>query len=218
LILAEVPTNPPKFGPSDEPPKLGVDGRIVEGIISTYNADGVVNISPMGPIVDDSLDRLWLRPFRTSTTFQNLKREGAGVFHITDDVELFAQAAVGQPDPLPRLVPAKRVRGAIIADACRWFAFEIELLDDSAERTSIVARVVDRGVIRDFLGFNRAKHAVIEAAILATRVHLIDVDELRIEFERLAVPIQKTGAAAECGAFEFLRNYVNAAITRDSSV
>ena len=195
------------------PPALGAEGRILEGIVTTLNADGSPNISPMGPIVDDALDRLWLRPFQTSTTYQNLKRTGAGVFHLTDDVELFAQAAVGQPDPLPRLRPAENITGVILANACRWFAFKIESLDDSAERTSIVARVIDRGVQRDFLGFNRAKHAVHEAAILATRLHLIDAAEIQAEFARLAIPIEKTGAAAEHRAFNFLQDYVKQSAT-----
>jgi uncharacterized protein len=194
---------------NNSPPELGAEGRILEGIVTTINADGSPNISPMGPIADDALDRFWLRPFQTSTTYQNLKRTGAGVFHLTDDVEIFAQAAIGQPDPLPSLRRAEKIDGVILADACRWFAFEIESLDDSAERTNIVARVIDRGVERDFLAFNRAKHAVLEAAILATRLHLLDPAEIQAEFARLATPIEKTGAAAEHRAFNFLRDYVN---------
>ncbi len=196
-----------------KPPLVGAEGRILEGIVTTLNADGSPNISPMGPIVDEALDLLWLRPFQTSTTYQNLKRTGAGVFHLTDDVELFAQAAVGQPNPLPRLRPAEKIDGVILADACRWFAFEIESLDDSADRTSIVARVIDRGVQRDFLGFNRAKHAVLEAAILATRLHLLDAAEIQAELDRIEVPIKKTGAAAEHRAFNFLREYVKQSVS-----
>ena len=198
---------------SPPPPTLGADGRILEGIVTTHNADGSVNISPMGPIVDHALDRLWLRPFQTSTTYQNLKRMRVGVFHLTDDIELFAQAAVGQPDPLPELIPATAIHGSIIATACRWFAFEVESLDDSQERTSIVARGVERGTLRDFLGFNRAKHAVIEAAILATRVHLLPADELRTELARLAPLVEKTGSAPEHRAFNFLRDYIARATT-----
>ena len=198
--------------PPAAPPTLGAEGRILEGIVTTLNANGSANISPMGPIVDDSLDRLWLRPFRTSTTYQNLRRAPVGVFHVTDDVELLAAAAIGRPDPLPRLVQVEKIDGVILADACRWYAFETELLDDAAERTNIVARVIDRGVLRDFFGFNRAKHAVLEAAILATRVHLIDAREIQAEFDRLSIPIQKTGAAAEHRAFSFLRQYIERAI------
>jgi hypothetical protein len=197
--------------PPSMPPTLGAEGRILEGIVTTLNADGAPNISPMGPIVDDALDRLWLRPFQTSTTYQNLKRTGLGVFHITDDVELLAQSAVGQPSPLPRLVPRDNGKRFILADACRWYAFEVESLDDSAERTNIVARVVDRGVLREFSGFNRAKHAVVEAAILATRLHLLDSATIAAELDRLEVVVQKTGAAAEHRAMKSLREYVQQA-------
>lgn len=198
--------------PADEtprtPPTLGEDGRIVEGIVTTLNADGGVNVSPMGPIVDGSLDRLWLRPFQTSTTYRNLKRTSRGVFHVTDDVELLAQAAVGQPAPLPRLTATPVGDAIILADACRWYAFEIESLDDAEERTSIVAKVTDRGVLREFLGFNRAQHAVLEAAILATRVHLTGAAAVLAEYDRLQVTIDKTGAAAEQRAMAFLRSHV----------
>src|SRR5688500_4968877 len=166
----------PDRSPSAPPPKLGAEGRILEGIVTTLNADGSPNISPMGPIVDDVLDRLWLRPFQTSTTYQNLKRHGCGVFHITDDAELLAQSAVRQLTAMPRLLPFGNGKSVILADACRWYAFEVESLDDSTERTSMVARVVDRGQLREFLGFNRAKHAVVEAAILATRIQLLDAE------------------------------------------
>lgn len=193
------------------PPTLGADGRILEGIVTTRSADGSVNVSPMGPIVDDALDRLWLRPFQTSTTYRNLKRTGRGVFHVTDDVELLAQAAVGEPSPLPRFTRSPSGDNLILADACRWYAFEIESLDDAAERTSIVARVTDRGTMREFLGFNRAKHAVLEAAILATRLHLLGAQEVLAEFDRLQVAVDKTGAAAEQRAMAFLRGHVTGA-------
>jgi hypothetical protein len=189
-------------------PQLGADGRIVEGIVTTLHPDGGANISPMGPIVDEPLTHLWLRPFRTSTTYQNLKRTGQGVFHVTDDVLLLARAAVGEIDPPPPTQPAGAVDGLILADCCRWYAFEVESLADADERTTIVARVVDRGVRREFLGFNRAKHAVVEAAVLATRVHILDPCEIIAEFDRLAPLVAKTGAAAEHEAFAFLRQHI----------
>jgi hypothetical protein len=181
---------------------------ILEGIVTTRNADRSVNISPMGPRVDPSMDRLVLRPYQTSTTYQNLKRTGVGVLHVTDDVLLLAQAAVGQPDPAPAMFDAATIDGAILADACRWYAFRVENLDDRQERTEIVARVVDRGTIREFFGFNRAKHAVVEAAILATRTAFLPPDEIRRDFERLAVLVDKTGGPREHEGFEFLKQFI----------
>ena len=184
---------------------------ILEGILTTLSESGEVNIAPMGPIVDEAMTRVVLRPFTSSTSYQNLKRSGEGVFHVTDDVELLAQAAVGKPSTMPKMTPAARVRGVILEGACRWYALRVESLDDSEQRTTIVARVVDSGRLRDFFGFNRAKHAVIEAAILATRIHLAGRDAVLVEFERLRAPVEKTGGEAEKRAFEFLTHYVRAA-------
>jgi hypothetical protein len=183
-------------------------GKLLEGIVTTLNVDRQPNIAPMGPIVDANFERLLLRPFRTSATYRNLKHSGEGVLHVTDDVELFAHTAVGSMDPLPRLEPAASVRGVILTDACRWYAFRVESLDDRQERTSIVANVVDRGSLRDFFGFNRAKHAVIEAAILATRIGIVDASTIYDEFSRLAAPVEKTGGEQETRAFQFLRQFV----------
>lgn len=177
---------------------------ILEGIVTTHNADGSANISPMGPRVELPIARLLLKPYQTSTTYQNLKCHGEGVFHITDDVELLARAAVGTPDPLPELTPAAAVQGSIIASACRWYAFRVVALDDRQQRTEIVCDVVDHGHLRDFLGFNRARHAVIEAAILATRVEFLPREQILSEWDRLAPLVDKTGGPAEHRAFNFL--------------
>ncbi len=187
---------------------------ILEGIVTTLNDDLTVNISPMGPEVDESMSRLVFKPYRTSTTYQNLKRNGQGVFHVTDDVELLAHAAVGTVDPLPRLCDAKAVEGKILAGACRWYAFRVQSLDDCQERTEIVCQVVDWGRLRDFWGFNRGKHAVVEAAVLATRTGFLPAAEILAQFERLRGLVQKTGGPAEHRAFEFLENFVKAQCTK----
>jgi hypothetical protein len=181
---------------------------ILEGIVTTLNADGDVNISPMGPIVDLDMRRLIFRPYPTSRTFTNLKRNGQGVFHVTDDVELLARAAVGTVSPLPPLLVPTRIDGRILADACRWYAFRIRSCDETSERAEMIAEVVEEGRIREFFGFNRGKHAVVEAAILATRVRFLPREEILREFDRLKVLVNKTGGPQEQLAFEFLEQYV----------
>jgi uncharacterized protein len=190
---------------------------ILEGIVTTLNLRGEPNISPMGPIVEPAMARLTLRPFQTSTTYRNLKRTGQGVFHVTDDVELLARAAIGRWDSLPAVIPADSVEGVILADACRWYAFRVSQLDDSQERTTIACEVVEHGRIRDFFGFNRAKHAVLEAAILATRVEILDPREIREEFRRLKVPVEKTAGDQERRAFALLEEYLEGVLeSRDA--
>src|SRR5260370_37191263 len=102
---------------------------ILEGIVTTLGPDGTVNIAPMGPRVDAGMKRFLLRPYRTAQTYGNLKAHGEGVFHVTDDVLLLAKAAIGSVEPAPALVPASRVRGFILQDACRYYQFTVSALD-----------------------------------------------------------------------------------------
>lgn len=181
---------------------------ILEGIVTTLSSDGVVNVAPMGPLVDAAMRRLVLRPFQTSTTYQNLKQKGEGVLHVTDDVELLARAAIGRLETLPEMVSAEGVSVLRLADTCRWYSFRVSQIDDRRERTIIDADVVASGRVRDFFGFNRAKHAVVEAAILATRKHLLGAAEIAADFARLRVLVNKTGGGQELRAFSLLAAYV----------
>jgi len=184
---------------------------ILEGIVTTLGPDGTLNVAPMGPIVPDdgSLDSFVLRPFRTAQTYRNLTAYPEGVLHITDDVLLLARAAVGTLEELPPTIPAEVIRGRILADCCRFFEFRITSRDDSAERSRLLATVVRSGRVRDFFGLNRAMSAVVEAAILATRLHLLPREEIEAEYRKLAVIVDKTGGPRERDAFALLRAYVS---------
>jgi hypothetical protein len=181
---------------------------ILEGLVTTTNADGTPHLAPMGPRVEPDLQHFLLRPFPTSNTYQNLLQHGEGVLHITDDALLVAKAAVGAVNPMPALRPAEEVRGWVLADACRFFEFRVRSIDATEPRVKIDCEVVHRGTHREFFGFNRAKHAVLEAAILATRLHLLPRDEVDAEFRKLRVVVDKTGGANELEAMRFLEEYV----------
>ena len=180
---------------------------ILEGLVTTRAESGGPHLAPMGPRVAPDFARFTLKPFATSTTYQNLKRHPEGVFHVTDDVLLIARAAVGKAVPFPDCVRAEVIRGARLADCCRAFEFRVIDVDDSRERVELQCEVVHVTRVRDFFGFNRAKHAVIEAAVLATRLHLLPADEIEVEFARLQIPVAKTGGEREVAAFTFLDDY-----------
>jgi hypothetical protein len=177
---------------------------ILEGLVTTTDPHGAPHLAPMGPIVDAGLTTLLLRPFPTSNTYQNLVRHGEGVFHITDDARLIAYAAVGAVKEMPPTNPATAVAGFVLRDACRAFEYRVKSIDASRERVHITAGVVQRHSLREFLGFNRAKHAVIEAAILATRFHLLPADEIAAEYKKLRMIVDKTGGDAEHEAMAML--------------
>jgi hypothetical protein len=181
---------------------------VIEGIVTTIGADGQVNIAPMGPKVDRQFRTLRLRPFKTSQTYLNLKHHPEGVFHVVDDVLLLAQAAIGRIEPQPMMLMSDHVWGYILRDACRFYAFKVENIDDSADRAEIDVTIVWDGRIRDHFGFNRAMHAVLEACILATRVHMLPKADILTELGRLAPLVEKTGGERERVAFQFVENYI----------
>ncbi len=184
---------------------------ILEGIVTTLSSEGLLNIAPMGPKIGPNLSMTTfeLRPYRTSTTYQNLKARGEGVFHVTDDVLLLAQTAIGeQITPAPELHPAHLVTGWILDGACRYYEFRVTHVDDSDDRARFSVETVAEGRLRDFLGFNRARHAVVEAAILATRTAFLPRAEIQNELDRLAVIVAKTGGPAEDAAIRLLRGHV----------
>jgi uncharacterized protein len=187
---------------------FGASFMILEGIVTTIGSDGAVNIAPMGPTVDAAMERFVLRPFPTAQTYLNLRHHGEGVLHVTDDVLLLAKAAVGRVEPPPPLMPASKVRGFILTDACRYYEFRVEHFDTSRQRVHIEAQVVHAGRLRDVFGFNRAKHAVLEAAILATRTHLVPLAEIEAEYRKLGVIVGKTGGCQEQEAFDFLQKQI----------
>lgn len=191
------------------------DEPILEGIVVTLGEGGAPNIAPMGPRVDRDISRLVLRPFQTSQTYRNLKQTGCGVFHVTDDVDLLARAAIDKLERPPPLMALAGFPCPRLADACRWFAFRVQSLDDAAQRTTIECSVVARGELRPFFGFNRAKHAVLEAAILATRIGILPADEILSDLDRLAVPVQKTAGHQERQAFGLLDAYVHSRLNAE---
>ncbi|HET6572549.1 MAG TPA: DUF447 domain-containing protein [Fimbriiglobus sp.] len=181
---------------------------ILEGLVTTTNPDGTPHLAPMGPHVEPDMRRFLLRPFPTSNTYRNLEAHGVGVLHVTDNVLLLAKAAVGEAE-MPALRPATAVRGWVIADACRCYEFRVRSIDASEQRVRIECEVVRSEPLRDFFGFNRGKHAVLEAAILATRLHLLPREEVEAEYRKLRVIVNKTGGTQEREAMTFLEDYLS---------
>jgi uncharacterized protein len=176
---------------------------ILETIVSTLDAAGRANFAPMGITLEG--ERIILRPFRGAATWKNLQEVGEGVVNFTDNVLLFARCAIGSEVPPHR--GARRVRGNVLLDVCYWKEFVIESRDLAEERARFSGRVVTEGRERDFIGFNRGKHAVIEASILATRLHLLGRERVLEEISRLRPLVDKTGGPGEREAFDFLSNH-----------
>ena len=199
---------------------------ILESVVTTVSSEGQINIAPMGPHVDDlptsdAADGtiFTLRPFDSSRTYRNLLATPAAVIHVTDDVELFARAAVDAISPAQAERLVRAIEGTpwrVLKDCHRWFAVTVESVEGAGPRFDLRCRVSQSGVVRPFFGFNRAKHAVIEAAILATRTHLLSPEAIEHEWSHLQPLVDKTAGHAERAAFDFLRKTIDERITSQS--
>jgi hypothetical protein len=181
---------------------------IVETVTTTINPDGTVNCAAMGVEWGDEI--IVVKPYRSTRTLRNLRATGAAVVNLTDDILLFTEAALGDPHPPTRATAT--TDGAVLADACSWREVTVETIDESGPRARVTTHVVGRGIGREFLGFNRARHAVLEASIIASRAHLLPAGEIRAELERLQVLVDKTAGPRERQAMELVRRHVRAAV------
>jgi uncharacterized protein len=182
---------------------------IVETITTTINPDGTVNCAAMG--VEWGDESIVIKPYSSTRTLRNLRATGAAVVNLTDDILLFTQAALGDPQPPTR--PTATIDGAVLANACSWREVTVEAIDASGPRARVTTHVVGRGVGREFLGFNRARHAVLEASIIASRARRLPFAEIRAELERLQVLVDKTAGPREREAMELVRRHVRAAVS-----
>jgi hypothetical protein len=185
---------------------------IIETIVTTTSPEGAVNCAPMGVEwePDAEADVIVLKPFLDTATYRNVTATHAAVVNVIDDVRVFAQAAIGNPEYAT--VPAARVAGVVLADACSWREVEVRAIDSTPPRSRIETTVVHRGSRRDFIGFNRACHAVLETAIYATRVHMLPADFLLGELDRLQVLVDKTAGPREFAAMAMLADYIRARV------
>ncbi|MCC9645068.1 DUF447 family protein [Rhodopirellula sp. JC740] len=188
---------------------------ILESLITTVDADGNVNLAPLGPIVvpsDAGEDRpgFLLRPYEGSRTCSNLLSTGHGVIHVVDDALLVARTAIGKVDAVPLVQPVDglEVSHVRLKDCHRWFAIRVTEYGGETPRHEMVAECLRSGLVRPFFGFNRAKHAVIEAAVAATRLHLLPAEEVQEEIRRAEIAIDKTGGPDELEALRLIQQHV----------
>lgn len=181
---------------------------LIETVVTTTGSDGLVNCAAMG--VRWGEDDLVFWPFRTTRTLRNLRVRGEAVVHLTDDVLLFVQAALGHPQPAMRAATA--ITGSVITDANAWrevVVTDIAPAGDGLPRFRVRARVVAAGEgERPPLGLCRARHAAVEASILASRLRWLGADRVRAEIDRLQELVDKTAGPRERAAMDYVRRYV----------
>ncbi len=180
---------------------------IRETVITTRSRDGVVHVAPMGVTVSDMA--YVIAPFRPSRTLENLRENPAASINYTDDVRVFAGCVSKRRTDWPTL-PAVAIDGVYLEAALSHDEVEVVEVEEDDVRPRFHCRSVGRHTHRPFLGFNRAQAAVIEAAILVSRLHMLPADKIDREMEYLQIAIDKTASALEQEAWEWLTDRIEA--------
>ncbi len=179
---------------------------IRETIVTTADRQGRVHIAPIGIIAD--AEGFIIAPFRPSTTLDNLQAVPFAVANYTDDVRVFAGCLTGRadwPTTAAQQVPVPRLAGAL---AHAELAVTGTTQDE--QRPRFHCRVVHRATHAPFAGFNRAQAAVVEAAILVSRLHLLPRAKVEQEIAYLRIAIEKTAGPAEQEAWTWLTDRIRA--------
>jgi uncharacterized protein len=173
---------------------------IRETIVTTLSTEGKVHIAPLGLIADG--EGFIIAPFRPSTTLDNLRAAPFAVANFTDDVRVFAGCLTGKRDWPTRA--AERVPGAVLETTLAHAELAVDHVEEDELRPRFHCRVVHEVMHAPFKGFNRAQAAVIEAAILASRLHMLPREKIEHELAYLQIAVEKTAGPREHEAWRLL--------------
>jgi hypothetical protein len=179
---------------------------IVETIVTTKNAKGEVHIAPLGLIAEGAN---WaLAPFRPSRTLDNLREVPFAVASHTDDVRVFAGSLTGRKDWATR--PAEKVDGAVLETAVSHWELAVDRVTEDDLRPRFSCRLVHAASHRPWGGFNRAQAAVLECAVLVSRLKMLPMDKIEAELRYLEIAVSKTAGEREQEAWGWLMERIAA--------
>ena len=177
---------------------------IYETVVTTLSKDGVLHIAPFGVLSEER--GLSIAPFRPSATLENLEATGCAVINLTDDVRVIAGCLTGRRDWPVR--PAKKIEGRVLESALAHKEVRVTATEPDPSRPRFRFEVVHEETHAPFKGFNRAQAAVVEAAILVSRLHLLPPEKIDSEIAYLTIAVDKTAGPREHEAWGWLMQAV----------
>ena len=177
-----------------------LNSKIHEVIVTTINEDGNPHSAPMG--LEEVNGHFLIKPFKPSTTYNNLKRHRQCTINYTDDVRVFAGSLTGRRDWAT--LPCQKIEGHYLSQALAHTELEIITFDDDDPRACFTGAIVHDASHAPFRGFNRAQSAVIEAAVLVSRLKMLPKEKVQQEIAYLKIAIDKTAGERELEAWGWL--------------
>lgn len=177
---------------------------IQETIVTSISASGSVHIAPMGVHIEN--DSFVILPFKPSRTLDNILETGHAVLSHCDDVRIFAGCLTGRRDwPLQA---CDRIKGFYLTNALAHVELGLLRREDDPVRPRLLCKAVHSAMHRPFQGFNRAQFAVLEAAILFSRLDRLPWEKIQGELDYLAIALEKCAGEHELEAWSWLMNAI----------
>jgi hypothetical protein len=177
---------------------------IYETVVSTVAADGTPHVAPMGVRYRGA--DVVLMPFRPSTTLANIVASGHAVLNVVLDTRVFAGSVTGRRSwPMQ---PTERIEGLRLACALSHVELALAELQDDAQRPVLRMARLFEASHAPFVGFNRAQAAVIEGAVLVSRLHMLPAEKVDAEMAYLQIAVDKTAGPEEHEAWGWLTEAV----------
>lgn len=179
---------------------------IAETVVTTSDADGNVHIAPLGMIADG--DHWIIAPFKPSKTLDNLRAVPYAAASHTDDVRVIAGCVTGRK--VWPLSPTTDIPGGRLAGCLSHWELQVERVGDDDLRPRFFCKLVSQHNHAPWRGFNRAQAAVLELAVLSTRLKMLPPDKVENELKYLEIAIAKTAGPREEEAWGWLMDKINA--------
>lgn len=173
---------------------------IYETVVSTVSPEGRPHVAPMG--VRYQQGHVILMPFKPSLTHDNIVASGFAVLNIVVDTRIFAGCVTGRRD-WPTLA-AERIPGVRLQAALSHVELRLAEHQDDVQRPRLRMARVHEVQHAPFVGFNRAQAAVLEAAVLVSRLHMLPPAKVDSEMAYLQIAIDKTAGPGEHEAWGWL--------------
>jgi hypothetical protein len=185
--------------------------RLLESVVVTTTPGGEPHLVPFG-LIEEGNDYV-VAPFRPSPSIVNLDRHRFLSAAWPADIRVLAGCVTGRRDwPL---VPCERIPGMRLECAVAHAELEVVDVTDDPVRPRYRCRMVHHAAHQVSFGVNRAQAAVLEAAILSTRLHFLPREKVVAEMSYLAIAVSKTAGLAEINAWTWIEDKVRSALALD---
>ena len=173
---------------------------ILETIITTIDVNGKTHVAPFGVRIENA--QIIISPYRPSTTLENILASKVAVMNNTDDVRVFAGALTGREPWV--LLPTSDVKGLRLKNCLAHAELKLLNVRDDAKRPQLIMQIIKHENHAAFNGFNRAQAAVLELAVMVSRIERLTKTKVMTELQYLQIAVDKTAGENEREAWCWL--------------